>query len=417
MTVTAPAALSLTPDETLHALFATREGQADPYPLFHHLRATAPVHRFDRDGNWYLTSFDACRALLGDLRFAKGPTLLPPRYGIPDERVEATRRRTRPSMITTNPPEHTRLRGAAKSAFMPSPMSDIRPRVAAIVEERLDVLAEGGGGEVLNDLSLPLPITVIGELLGVPVEDRDQFRGLIEQIMNVDRPDPAPDAVERAEEAFVRFREYFEDLIADRRDQRMLDLSDDLLSTLMSAERHGAMVGDEVYGTVTLIFIAGFLTTANLIANGLAALWAHPEQQDRLWRNPGLAESAVEEMLRYDTPVQMIHRIATRDIEFEGARIREGEQVFQLLGAANRDPSRFADPDTFDIGRGDNGHLAFAWGLHFCLGARLARMETELVFSGLPRRFATFEPAGDPVRAPGLFFRGYQSMPVRVTNR
>jgi cytochrome P450 len=180
----------------------------------------------------------------------------------------------------------------------------------------------------------------------------------------------------------------------------------------------GDLSGEELYGTVTLVFIAGFLTTTNLLGNGLVALLSNPEQQERLWADPDRwVEPAVEEMLRYDTPVQMVHRVARQDTELGGHTVKDGETVFCLLGAADRDPARFEDPDAFRIDRPDNLHLSFAWGLHFCLGARLARLEAQLVFAGLARRFSSVGIDGPAPRRPGLLIRGLESLPVQVTPR
>ena len=206
---------------------------------------------------------------------------------------------------------------------------------------------------------------------------------------------------------------YFVDLIARRRKEP----TDDLLSYFVAQADDGLLAEDELFSTVTLLFFAGFLTTTNLIGNGLVALFDHPGEMARLWADPGLAASAVEEVLRFDSPVQFVHRNVLEDLEVDGHRLRKGEVVMTLLAAANRDPARFADPDRFDVGRPDNLHLAFAWGLHFCLGARLARMEGQLVFRGLVERFSGVEPAGEPVRNPGLAIRGFESLPVRLTPR
>ncbi|MGH9024326.1 MAG: cytochrome P450 [Acidimicrobiia bacterium] len=397
-------------DGILSRLLTTREGQADPYPLYRQLRDLAPLHHSALDRNWYASGFEACRAILGDSRFGKGETLFASRHGMDEARVESAMRRRRPSMILVDPPEHSRLRGVAKAAFVPSRMEQLAPRVAALVEDRLDVLAEAGEADVMAELAFPLPITVIGELVGVPPEDRGQFRPLLDDIMGADRPDPSAEATAHAEEAFDALQAYFGELIAERRARPQ----EDLLSSLVAAEGRGELSADELYGTVTLIFIAGFITTTNLIGSGLTALFRHPQEQAALWSDPSLVSGAVEEMLRFDTPVQMVHRVAREDVEIDGAHLSSGETVFTLLAAANRDPGRFPDPDRFEVTRADNFHLAFAWGNHFCLGAHLARLEGRLVFDGLVRRFATVEPAGEPVRRPGLFIRGLESLPVRV---
>jgi cytochrome P450 len=217
----------------------------------------------------------------------------------------------------------------------------------------------------------------------------------------------------RVERAGDELDAYFTGLIARRRKEP----TDDLLSYLIAQADDGLLGDDELFATVTLLFFAGFLTTTNLIGNGLQALFDHPAEQARLWERPELAASAVEEIVRFDSPVQFVHRNVLDNLEVGGCRLAAGDIVITLLAAANRDPARFADADRFDVARRDNLHLGFAWGLHFCLGARLARMEGQLVFAGLVERFATVEPAGEPVRNPGLAIRGFESLPVRCIPR
>ena len=190
-----------------------------------------------------------------------------------------------------------------------------------------------------------------------------------------------------------------------------------MLSLLVEHHDGGGLNTAELLSTVTLLLGAGFLTTTNLIGNGLLALLQHPGEMDRLWADPTLVGSAVEEMLRYDTPVQLISRQVLTDVEVEGVQFREGEGVVALLGAANRDPAWIPEPDRFDIGRPDHGHLSFAWGSHYCLGARLARLEAQLVFAGLRQRFARLDLAGEPRQRPGLALRALESLPVRLTPR
>ena len=316
-------------------------------------------------------------------------------------------------MITVDDPDHTRLRGAARGAFIPPKIEGLRPRVAALVDARLDVLAERGEADIIRDLAFPLPVTVIGELIGVPPGDRDQFRPMVADLLGADRPDPPSDAVARAERASDTIQAYFADLIRERRGSA----GDDLLSSLVAATDAGTLGMDELFGTLNLLFLAGFVTTTNLVGNGLLALCSHPGEMARLWSDPSLVPPAVEEMLRFDTPVQIVHRLVTKEVELEGQQLGEGDTVFALLGAANRDPARFPDPDRVDVGREDNAHLAFAWGAHFCLGARLARLEGQLVFAGLRERFASVSLIDEPVRRPGLALRQLDSLRVRVVPR
>jgi len=400
-------------DDLIHRIMATREGHADPYALYRRLQAVAPVHRSALDGNWYVSGFDAGRQILGDPRVGKNNQFIVARHGVDPERLRIAQRRPRRSMLTVNPPEHTRLRGAAKGAFIPPAMAAVQPRVAAIIDERLDRLAELGEADVMAELAFPMPVTVVGEMVGVPEEDRAWFRPLMRTLVSSDSFKRSPEELTRVEQASDELEAYFFDLIARRRKEPR----DDLLTYFIGQADDGILDEDELFSTVTLLFFAGFLTTTNLIGNGLVALFDHPDEQARLWEHPELAASAVEEIVRFDSPIQFVHRNVLEDLELEGQHLSAGDVVMVLLAAANRDPARFADPDRFDIGRPDNLHLAFAWGLHFCLGARLARMEGQLVLAGLVKRFAKVEPAGEPVRNPGLVIRGFDSLPVRFTPR
>jgi cytochrome P450 len=292
-------------------------------------------------------------------------------------------------------------------------MAALQPRVAAIVAERLDRLAALGEADVMAELAFPMPVTVVGEMVGVPEEDREWFRPLMRTLVSSDSFNRSPEMLAEVERAGDELEAYFVELIRRRRKEP----TDDLLSYFIAQSDEGLLSEDELFATVTLLFFAGFLTTTNLIGNGLRALFDHPDEMARLWSRPDLASSTVEEVLRFDTPVQFVHRNVLEDFEVDGRQLRRGDVVMCLLAAANRDPARFCDPDRFDVGRPDNLHLAFAWGLHFCLGARLARMEGQLVFAGLVERFAAVEPAGSPVRNPGLAIRGLESLPVRFTPR
>jgi cytochrome P450 len=400
-------------DELIHGLMATPDGHADPYPLYDRLRQVAPVHRSGLDGLWYVSGFDACRQLLGDARIGKNAQFVVPRHGVDPERVRLAERRRRPSMLTSNPPEHTRLRGSAKGAFIPPAMESLRPRVAAIIAERLDRLAELGEADLMVELAFPMPVTVVGEMVGVPEEDRAWFRPLMKTLVSSDSFNRSPEARAEVERAGDELDAYFAELIARRRKEP----ADDLLSYFIAQADDGVLDADELFSTVTLLFFAGFLTTTNLIGNGVRALFDHPAEMARLWDRPELAAPAVEEILRFDSPVQFVHRNVLEDLELDGHRLQRGDVVMALLASANRDPARFPDPDRFAVDRPDNLHLAFAWGLHFCLGARLARMEGRLVFEGLLERFSAVEPAGEAVRNPGLAIRGFESLPVRVTPR
>lgn len=411
-----PTATVADADQILRQLLGASTAPPDPYPLYHGLRDLAPVHRSDLDGVWYVTGHEAARGLLLDPRIGKSPGGRIRRFGVSEEQAARFARRRRPSMITANPPDHTRLRFPARGPFLPRHLERLAPRIEEIIADRLDMIAARGDADVMADLALELPVTVIGELVGVPPADRRQFPELVFRFFAAGRPEATAEQVDAAEAAGDAMRTYFGTLIAERRARPR----DDLLGHLV-AVRDGveALSEDELMGTITLIFVAGFITTSTLIGNGLLALARHPGEMDRLWTHPHLVPGAVEEMLRYDAPVQLVDRTVLADTEVDGRALPAGDGVVVLLGAANRDPQLFADPDRFDVARPNaNQHLSFAWGLHHCLGAGLARLEATLVFAALIRRFARVEVLDlDPPRRPGVAFRTLVRLPVRVTPR
>jgi cytochrome P450 len=408
-------------DEVLRRLLTGPEGRREPYPLYHRLRQLAPVHRSDLDGMWYVSRYDTCREVLLDPRAGKAPLReadRPLRFGTNEEQVRRFVQRQRPSMLTSNPPDHTRLRAPARGPFMPRAMERLRGRIEEIVDERLDVVAAKGEADMMADVALELPVTVIGELVGVPPADRREFPPLVHEFFAASQAGATREEMDRAARAGERFRQYFDGLIAQRRSSP----GDDLIGHLVRAEAGDGdgrgLSEDELQGTITLIFVAGFITTANLIGNGLLALFRQPQEMARLWDDAELVPTAVEEMLRFDSPVQLIERRALADLEVGGQAVRAGETVNLLLGAANRDPERFVDPDRLDVGRADgNGHVSFAWGIHHCLGAPLARLEGRVVFARLRERFSRLELLDpDPPRRPTTVLRSLASLPVRFVS-
>lgn len=406
-------------DEILRRLMLDPESNRDPYPVYDELRATAPVHRCGLDGVWYLSGYEAVRAALLDPALGKdGEGFVSVRLGVNPETIERFRQRRRPSMILANPPDHTRLRAPARPPFMPGRMERLRPWVEEVVEARIDeIVAAGGEADVIADFALRMPVEIIGELVGVPPQDRDDFPPLVHDFFEAARMGATTEQMDRADVAIDRFIDYFTGLIEARR----AEPADDLVSALIAGSEEGGLEPDELHGTITLIFVAGFITTSNLIGNGLLALFRNPAELDLLWKNPepDLVAGAVEEMLRFDGPVQQIERLALADTEIAGHSIAAGELVVSLLGAANRDPERFEGPDTFDIRRPDaNAHVAFAWGLHHCLGAPLARLEARVAFTRLAERFSRVELLDpDPVHGPGIGFRTLNDLHVRFTPR
>ncbi len=317
-----------------------------------------------------------------------------------------------PSFLFRDPPDHTRLRGLVNKAFTPRTVEKLRPRIQSIVDGLVDEFMKKDSFEVIEDIAYPLPVAVICEMLGVPVEDHVQFR---EWSRNAARSlDPVealpPDVVAEREETFANFEVYFTNLVAERR----VEPQDDLISALIAAEDQGNKLSEnELIGTCSLLLVAGHETTVNLIGNGMLALLRHPEQLAKLQADSALAQSAVEEVLRYDPPVQFTGRIAKEDMEIGGAMMKKGQQSILLIASANRDAAQFPDPDTFDITREDNQNIAFSYGIHFCVGAPLARVEGQIALETMARRVKDMKLLVDePEYKENIVLRGLAALPV-----
>jgi cytochrome P450 len=398
-------------DALLAELVATPEGRADPYPRYATLRAQAPVHR-SMFGFWALSRYDDCQHLLRVSGVGKDFAGAAAALGLSDSETEAQARfrGDHSNMLLADPPDHTRLRGLATRAFTPRTVEALRPRVVALVDELIDGF---GTGEVdfMEVLAFPLPVTVIGDMVGVPAEDRARLRPLVRAVTAVLELTVTPDAMAAAIAADATLSEYFADLVAQRRRHPQ----DDLLSLLIEAEDKGDQLSErELISTAILLFAAGFETTTHLLGNGLLALLRHPDQLARLRADRSLIRPAVEELLRFDSPVQLAARTAYEDISIGGHDIAGGSMVLALLGAANRDPARFTDPDRLDVGRAEGSPISFGGGIHFCLGAALARTEAQIVFDRLLERFSTIELVGEPpTHRDSLTLRGLVDLTVR----
>jgi len=380
---------------------------ADPYPTYHRLRAEDPVHMSPM-GFWVLTRYEDVVASLRDPRFAKEaiPAFVASRFGITIVGPGL-------SMLDRDPPNHTRLRSLVNKAFTPRVVEVLRPRIQQIVDELLEANRSQGAMDLIEDFAYPIPVIVICEMLGVPIEDRERFRkwgldiarGLDAILLPADSEITQRSATSRRE-----LGAYFRELIAERRARPRADL----LSDLIAAEEAGDKLSeDELLATCILLLVAGHETTVNLIGNGTLALLRHPDALRRLRDEPGLIASAVEELLRFDGPVQRTARIPSEDVTIGGRTIPKGEMVLPFIGAANRDPAQFPDPDRLDIARTDNRHIAFGWGIHFCLGAPLARVEGQIAIGTLVTRLTKLALAADtPDFRPSLTLRGLSTLPV-----
>jgi pimeloyl-[acyl-carrier protein] synthase len=380
---------------------------ADPYPVYHRLRAEDPVHHSPL-GFWVLTRYEDVVAALRDPRLAKEAiaSFVAARFGAPVPAMGL-------SMLDRDPPDHTRLRGLVSKAFTPRVVEGLRPRIQEIVDGLLDGVKARGSMDLIEEFAYPIPVAVICEMLGVPIEDHERFRGWsldIARGLDLLWLGPDSDVGRRSVAARHALGDYFRGLIAQRRAAPRSDL----LSGLIAAEEAGDKLNEnELLATCILLLIAGHETTVNLIGNGMLALLRHRDQLERLQREPGLVASAVEELLRFDGPVQRTARIPSEDVTFGGHTIAKGEMVMPFIGAADRDPTQFPEPDRLDIGRTDNRHIAFGWGIHFCLGAPLARIEGQIAINTLLRRLPKVSLATTlPEYRQSLTLRGLKALPV-----
>jgi pimeloyl-[acyl-carrier protein] synthase len=383
---------------------------ADPYPAYRELRERDPVHS-PFPGVWVLSRHRDVTALLRDAR-GSSDRRKSPLYDlfIQSLPVPPDAEALQPSMLFLDPPDHDRLRGLVHRAFTPRRVERLRERVQAVVGGLLDEARERGRFDIVADLGYPLPVTLICDILGVPEADRERMRRWSLDLIYTIDPIVPPENLARAQVAGIEFRGYLHELIADRRRHP----GDDILSALVDAEDEGdVLTSAELVSTCVLLLVAGHETTSGLIGNGTLALLRHRDQLRRLHDDPSLIRGAIEELLRYDSPVQLSGRLALEDMEIDGRRIAPGEEVVMLLGSANRDPEQFDDPDALDIGRPENRHVAFGGGIHFCLGAHLARMEGGVAIGELARRFPTMELAADTVEwRDTITLRAPRSLPV-----
>jgi cytochrome P450 len=379
--------------------FFGREMLADPYPVYHRLRSSAPVLWAGPLNAWVLTRYDDMAAVLRDgARFSSDrAAAAAKRLGRPA--LDAMLRMRADAMLNTDAPKHTRLRALVSKAFTPKAVEAMRPTVQALVDGYLDAAAASGGPfDLMRALAYPLPVTVIAAMLGVPPEDRDRFKEWSDAIAVVLAnlsPGLGDEVLDRSAAAYHELTDYFRGAVGRMRGGP--GGAPGLLAAMAAAEEQGERLNEsELYANAVLLLNAGHETTTNLIGNGTLALLRHPDQMRRLRDEPALLENAVEELLRFDSPVQLTGRIAKEDVEIDGHRVAAGQSVVCVLGAANRDPAHFPDPDRLDLGREDVRHLAFGMGPHYCLGAPLARLEGAVAFSTLLRRFPDLRLAEGP---------------------
>jgi Cytochrome P450 len=315
-------------------------------------------------------------------------------------------------MYATDPPSHTRLRSLVQQAFTPKLVQRLRSGIEKLTDDLLTRAAEHGEIDLMAEIAYPLPAIVLAQLLGVPPEDHEQFRSWLTTFMDTFDPVSHRISSDVGAQAHADLERYLRRIVEERRQRPR----DDLITGLVRAEEDGERLsGEELLEMCMLLTVAGLETTANLIGNGISALFDHPDQMDRLRTHPELIETAVEELIRYDAPIQLSGRVVMDTIEIDGHVLRRGQMAGILLGAANRDPAAFDEPNHLDLGRRPNNHLGFGRGIHFCLGAPLARLEGAITLTALVTRFPKLRPAGDPKRRANVHVRGHASMPVAFT--
>lgn len=386
---------------------ASPQFKANPYPFYARLRAEAPVYRYYsrliQGHTWLVTRYDDVLMVLRDERFANDWSPRMPRLLL---RFAGPLRR---SMLNQDPPDHTRLRTLVNKAFTPRMVERLRERIQSVCDHLLDAAAPSGGMDLVHGYALPLPLTIIADLLGVPAQDSRRFHARSRSMVAL----TSTAGILRALPSIWLIMRYFRKLFAQRR----LQPGDDLLTALVQAEEAGDRLSeDELLAMAILLLLAGYETTVNLISSGTLALLQHPEQRDLLQQSSALAESAVEELLRYTSPLEIATaRYVRQEVTVASMTIPRGELLSAVLGSANHDESQFPDPETLDITREPNKHLAFGLGTHFCVGAPLARLEGQIAITTLLRRFPNLRLAQPPESLrwrKGLIFRGLEQLPV-----
>jgi len=392
---------------------------SDPFPLYADLRRRAPVHRSEL-GFWVFARHADCLAILRDRRSSSDAQHIDldrmpdgfRRGAVADDPMAQAVVEARPFLFR-DPPDHTRLRGLVAKAFTPRVVESLRARTQEVVDELIDAALEAGTVDLISGFAHPLPVRIICDMLGVPVEDQERFGDWSTALAAGLDPDflLTDEAITRRDDAVLQFAGYFFELLAERRRSP----GDDLLSRLVEVEDDGTVLSEgELLSTCILLLVAGHETTVNLISGGIVALLRNPDELARFRHDPDVQRSGVEEMLRYVSPVQLTGRSLIDDLEVGGVTLRAGDFAMLLIGSANRDAEVFPDPDRFDVGRSPNNHLGFGFGIHHCLGAPLARMETQVALATLVRRAPGLALAGDVTYKTNVVLRGMEGLPAAM---
>jgi cytochrome P450 len=385
----------------------------DPHPQLHRLRAEDPVHWCSTLGVWVVTRYADVMAILHDRRFSS-------MAGLWDQYQKFFLRGGSTSspmaemyskwMLQVDPPDHTRLRALVNKAFTPRVVEAMRPRIQQMVDDFLDPVVSAGRMDVMSDIAFPLPILVICDLLGVPRSEYSNIRRWTHELLRSLSPAISAQGMARVNQVIVELREYFRSLANERRKQP----KDDMMSGLLAARELGDKLNeDELLATCILLAFAGHATTAQLTGKGMLLLLQNPDQLELLRNDPSLIVGAVEEMLRYESTLQLVYRATTEDVTIAGKPIPRGQMIFVSLAAANRDPAQFPDPDRFDIRRDASKHVSFGHGIHYCVGAALGRLESQIAINTILRRLPNLKLCAEGIRRePSLLLRGLVELPV-----
>ncbi len=391
------------------------EHRNNPELTWRRLRETDPVHRSKAFGSYIATRYDDVLFLLRDANFTTDRGENPVMKFIlklsrRDPVFSALLER---NLLTIDGAEHKRLRGLVSKAFTPRRVEQMRPRLQTIVDDLLDSVSGASEIDLVEEFAHPVPVIAIAEMLGVPSSDRDRFKAWSSQLVQLLDPLQGRGGAKPMTQAAHEIFGYFEQLL----DQRRTEPRDDLLTAMIQAEDGGQTLDSaDLLALSSLLLVAGHETTSNLIGNAVVALLRYPDERKRLQDDPSLITSAIDEVLRFESPIQLTDRMAKSDCELGGKPIRRGQIVASVLAAANRDPARFPDPDRFDIGRTDNHHLAFGQGNHFCIGSQLARLEAEVAIGSLLKRFPDFTGhPNPPAWRRSMIIRGPETLPVRLS--
>ncbi|MYL65027.1 cytochrome P450 [Bacillus hwajinpoensis] len=379
------------------------------YEFYENLRKDEPITSIgSSNGNntWLVTTYDDVLELLKRPSFIKDQSKLFSKSARSEEEPLETKI-FHHMMLDVDPPDHTRLRKLVQPGFNPKAIKELAPRIEAIADQLIDEMKQKNSADLIDDFAFPLPIIVISELLGVPTEDRDKFRKWSNSIVS---------ASDNMEGEFMNDVREFTEYLTSLFEKRKADPQDDLISNLIKHEEDGEKLSsDELYSMVFLLIIAGHETTVNLIGNGMLALFEHPDQLELLQNDFSLIEGAIEEALRYYSPVDFsTARWAEEDFEFKGVQLRKGDMVLASISSANRDEKKFENPNQFDITRKPNPHIAFGYGIHFCLGAPLARLEGKIAYEKLLQAFPSIQLAEDPKWRNMFLLRGLQELKVKL---